>query len=649
MKHWNCLFVLVTVITLISCGEKKGGKTANKFSDTELQRIHTLADTRNANGLMAFFKSPNNTHRAEAVLCAGSVQDVTMQTELMSMLQDSIAELRVNAAYALGQLADQNVLVDLMSYYDLEKETEVRGNIAEAIGKIFARHYDKDLQRPLEDQVVKFMYKVNPQDEDDRTGWAKGALAMHLAGLTDDAVMQGLQFVLFKSGTPSRIACAQAMVAYQGNWFEQEKNKKHLLQWCSTERTPEVRQYQMTLLGKVGGEDARRLLMDYAKGTSQTQGVRVAAMRALGKLKSQGADELMPLLNDTDEYIVVEALEALASRVNPAQAAELVKATEGKSAWLRSSALKVASSKGDKTASDQLFALYQSSTGFEKSLYATSLGALPSKAGEVLSALKNEQDPMMRSALATAFIEAHASSAFPKDIDYLQSLQQVYDQGDVSVMALIAGEWQSMKLTADQKKQLTETLKASLTKLKLPAEIESYNEVVATINALGIEKVDVAVAAHNHAIDWNKVTTIAREQKARVTTSKGSFTIQLDVEAAPGTVSNFVQLAGQGFYNGKYFHRVIPNFVVQGGCPRGDGMGSTDYTIRSEFALHDYKAGAVGMASSGKDTESCQFFVTHGSTPHLEGRYTIFGYVTEGMDVIQSIVPGDVIEKVEVI
>jgi len=156
-------------------------------------------------------------------------------------------------------------------------------------------------------------------------------------------------------------------------------------------------------------------------------------------------------------------------------------------------------------------------------------------------------------------------------------------------------------------------------------------------------------AAHNHAIDWNKVTMIERDQKARVTTSKGTFTIQLDVEAAPGTVANFVQLAEQGFYNGKYFHRVIPNFVVQGGCPRGDGMGSTDYTIRSEFALHDYKAGTVGMASSGKDTESCQFFVTHGSTPHLEGRYTIFGYVTDGMDVIQSIVPGDVIENVELI
>lgn len=649
MKQWNYLFVLMALISLIACGEKKSSKSANKFGDTELQRIHTLADVRNANGLMAFFKSPNSTHRAEAVICAASVQDVTMQSELLNLLHDSIAEVRANAAYALGQLADQSALDDLMSHYEPETETEVRGNIAEAIGKIFARHYNKDLSRALEQQVVRFMYKINPKDEEDRTGWAKGALAMHRAGLTDDAVMQGLQFVLFKSGTPSRIACAQAMVAYKGNWFGQEKNKKHLLQWCSTERTPEVRQYQMTLLGKVGGEDARKLLLDYARGTSQTQGVRVAAIRALGTFKSQSIDELMAMLKDSDEYIVHEVLEVLASRVNASQAAELVKATEGRSAWLRSYALEIAAENGDKAASDQLYALYQSSNGFDKSIYATALGAVPSKATEVLNTLKNEQDPMMRSALATAFIRAHASSTFPKDLDYLQSLQQVFNQGDASVRALIAGEWQNMKLNADQKKQVTETLKASLSKLKLPAEIETYNEVVATINALGIEKAEAMNAAHNHTIDWNKVTMIERDQKARVTTSKGTFTIQLDVEAAPGTVANFVELAEQGFYNGKYFHRVIPNFVVQGGCPRGDGMGSTDYTIRSEFALHDYKAGTVGMASSGKDTESCQFFVTHGSTPHLEGRYTIFGYVTDGMDVIQSIVPGDVIEKVELI
>jgi cyclophilin family peptidyl-prolyl cis-trans isomerase len=564
-------------------------------------------------------------------------------------LQDSIVDVRVNAAYALGQLANQEVLTDLMAYYNLEIEMEVRGNIAEAVGKIFARHYDKDLSRPLGSQVVSFMYKVNPEDEVDRTGWAKGALAMHRAGLTDDAVMQGLQFVLFKSGTPSRIACAQAMVAFQGSWFEQEKNKKHLLQWCGTERTPEVRQYQMTLLGKVGGDDARKLLLDYAKGTSQTQGVRVAAIRALGKFQSQSAEELMPLLSDKDEYIVHEALTTLASRIKPAQASELVKATANKSAWIRSHALSIAADKGDKAAADELFALYQSSTGYDKVMYATELAAVPEKAHELLAALKKEQDPALKTALCTAFIEAESAKNFPRDIDYLKSLEELYAQNDPSVMALIAADLGSMKLNNEQKKSVTQWMSSSLSKLKLPMEIETYNEVVAAINTIGLEKIEKMVPAHNHAIDWYKVTTIAREQKARVTTSKGSFNILLDVEAAPGTVSNFVQLAEQGFYNGKSFHRVIPNFVVQGGCPRGDGMGGTDYTIRSEFALHDYKAGAVGMASSGKDTESCQFFVTHGSTPHLEGRYTIFGYVTDGQDVIQSIVPGDVIEKVELI
>ena len=78
-------------------------------------------------------------------------------------------------------------------------------------------------------------------------------------------------------------------------------------------------------------------------------------------------------------------------------------------------------------------------------------------------------------------------------------------------------------------------------------------------------------------------------------------------------------------------------------------MGSTDYTLRSEFALHDYKPGAVGLASSGRDTESCQWFVSHTYTPHLEGRYTIFGYVTSGMEVVNQIMIGDKIVKVELL
>ncbi len=108
-------------------------------------------------------------------------------------------------------------------------------------------------------------------------------------------------------------------------------------------------------------------------------------------------------------------------------------------------------------------------------------------------------------------------------------------------------------------------------------------------------------------------------------------------------------MAKQGYFNGKNFHRVVPNFVIQGGCNRGDGYGGEDYSIRSEFANLRYQEGSVGMASAGKDTEGTQWFVTHSPTPHLDGRYTIFAQVEEGMDVVNKIEVDDVIDGVVVL
>jgi len=121
------------------------------------------------------------------------------------------------------------------------------------------------------------------------------------------------------------------------------------------------------------------------------------------------------------------------------------------------------------------------------------------------------------------------------------------------------------------------------------------------------------------------------------------------IENAPGSTANFVKLAKKDFYNNAVIHRVVPNFVVQGGCPRGDGWGSSDNSIRSEFPDLQYLEGYVGMASAGKDTETCQWFITHCPTPHLDGHYSIFGKVIEGMEVVHKIEMNDHVTKVEFI
>lgn len=131
----------------------------------------------------------------------------------------------------------------------------------------------------------------------------------------------------------------------------------------------------------------------------------------------------------------------------------------------------------------------------------------------------------------------------------------------------------------------------------------------------------------------------------RLETARGVIRIRLDALAAPRTVRNFVGLVQKHFYDGLDFHRVVPGFVAQGGDPRGDGSGSAGWVIPCEPNALPYGEGTVGMALSGKDTGGSQFFVTLLPAPHLEGRYTAFGRVEEGMDVVRSLLPGDVIVR----
>jgi cyclophilin family peptidyl-prolyl cis-trans isomerase/HEAT repeat protein len=157
------------------------------------------------------------------------------------------------------------------------------------------------------------------------------------------------------------------------------------------------------------------------------------------------------------------------------------------------------------------------------------------------------------------------------------------------------------------------------------------------------------VQTRNTTADYERaIGRIGKQVRAVVTTSKGSFVIELLSEDAPLTVDNFVMLARKGFFNGQMIPRVVPNFVVQAGDPRGDTNGGPGYQIRCEINEVPYDRAAVGMALSGKDTGGSQWFVTHSPQPHLDGGYTVFGRVISGMEVVDGIVRGDIIKSVSV-
>lgn len=126
--------------------------------------------------------------------------------------------------------------------------------------------------------------------------------------------------------------------------------------------------------------------------------------------------------------------------------------------------------------------------------------------------------------------------------------------------------------------------------------------------------------------------------------------VELYDEAAPNTVANFEKLANDEFYDGLTFHRVIPDFVIQGGDPKGNGTGGPGYTIKCETEgnPHKHERGSLSMAHAGKDTGGSQFFVCHSPQPHLDGRHTVFGKVVEGVDTVDRVRAGDVMQKVRV-
>ncbi|MBE2186603.1 MAG: peptidylprolyl isomerase [Rhodothermales bacterium] len=138
--------------------------------------------------------------------------------------------------------------------------------------------------------------------------------------------------------------------------------------------------------------------------------------------------------------------------------------------------------------------------------------------------------------------------------------------------------------------------------------------------------------------------------RATMHTSKGDIVLDLFPQYAPNTVNNFVSLATDGFYDGTTFHRVISNFMIQGGDPTATGRGGPGYTFADEFHMNPltHETGVLSMANAGPNTNGSQFFITHGPQPHLNGRHTVFGKVTAGQDVVNAIRQGDTITAIEI-
>jgi len=234
----------------------------------------------------------------------------------------------------------------------------------------------------------------------------------------------------------------------------------------------------------------------------------------------------------------------------------------------------------------------------------------------------------------------------------LEQYRMLLEGGNVAFISMAAEKMRSDSNYMSMAHLQVPFLKTIQSSLIMPRDFEAWVDLEKTICKAENRKYDYkswfTLTGYRHPIDWEYVKLVPENLKIKVTTNKGAFLMVLKINEAPGSVVNFLKLLDSNYYDKRYFHRMVPDFVVQGGCPRGDGWGSLNWTQRSELSnFLVYKPGSVGLASAGKDSEGVQFFVTHTWTPHLDGRYTIFAELIEGMEVINTLRVGDQILYIE--
>ncbi len=420
--------------------------------------------------------------------------------------------------------------------------------------------------------------------------------------------------------------------------------------------------------------------------------VAVKAAEALRRIGS-GADALAALLSEDDAYLVTAALDGLAATAGIRHFAAIEPLLSSESVMVRRAALAAAVAAAGDGARPHLFAAIEKGSPRERVTALELLGSLGKKEDLALlcGMLTQEQDHHaaegaaaglgrwertkdlagpcgLRDAAGGEITPLGALLAAAKGDDWVvasvavESLGKVATDGIIPDLAAIYGE-RGSRVDGDRRLAVVEAVKALSAKLDAKAIASrglpeflarAHGDPDARVSAAAgaaaaalANRVEIrlpargAPAGDRGVYPWGGPSLPLGNRRIVVSTKRGDIEILLYGDDAPNAVRSILTLAGRGFYDGLSFHRIVPGFVIQGGCPRGDGWADAGYFLRNEVNLFHFRRGAVGLADSGKDTAGSQFFIMHGEHPHLDGRYTIVGRVTSGMSVVDRIEEGD--------
>lgn len=657
----------LTMICLVGClpyEEERITDINLDLNNPALQRLYTLQDERQVDSLIAYFKHKDPTYRYAAALAFGSIQDKSALDSLNLLLKDDIQKVRAAAAFAIGQIGEEdsaNHLIAAFNQKDTAKlEVEANQAILEAVGKVAPISFLKALS------TIK---TYSPKDTMLVSGQAWGIYRYALRDMTLPEGTAHMIELVTNQNYPTEVRVIAANYLYRAKDIRIDSLQTiPLVETIESEEDPRIRMALAIGLGKSKNEKALTTLLSLYEREKDYR-VKCNIIRAFGNFEyGRVQATILKGLQDGNHHIVNTAAQFFVDFGIGQDATFYWRTAKDTLPWHAKTKMYLAANKY----LPSYYGNYKGAINYElRSMFYDVEN--PYHKAAVLTAMQehgwnyryihqlgfNSEFPIVRTASVEALKHIAQDANFKKKLglgarratrEIAAHFMEAIKTGDAAMVAIAAEGLRIPERAFDTVLDSLAFLDEALVKLDMPKEIETYNELNKTIyyfkNKTEAPKKE---AQYNHPIDWSIIESLNPTTRAKIKTRWGTISLELLPAYAPATVANFVHLAKTGFYDGKTFHRVVPNFVVQTGDTRGDGWGSTDFTIRSEFSpLHYDEAGYVGMASSGPDTESAQFFITHSPTPHLDGHYTLFAKVTNGIEVVHKIKLGDTIEKIAI-
>jgi cyclophilin family peptidyl-prolyl cis-trans isomerase/HEAT repeat protein len=644
----------------------------------KLGHLLALEDARSpgAGELERLLRDPDRGVRRRAALAAGRVADPSLVPALVDLLNDQEVEVRRMAAFALG-LAGERAAVDRLLAALADPDPGVRGRAVEALGRIGDPRAAAAVARLVVDALPKTISRMTVRGDDPGNpadSWAEQRLALFaLARLKD---VPAARHALLDGARPRFDWWAATWVAMR---LESPELRPVLVAAVASD-DPRSRALAARGLGALKDASAVDLLLPLVRDPDAT--VALHTLRALGAIgDARGTAAAAVMLAGASDVVRREALLALAVLPpDPALGPRLVGLVAERDPGVRAAAL------GALARTDRAdFALVLSGMDADpvwwvRSALASSLGDVGDEMSVgILHAMLRDEDPRVLPSVLDALRRARGRDALDTLRRHLEHADLGVRVGAAEGIAALGAVGASTPLLAAWRRGLgdgageLEARIAAVEALAVRRDDEAkagLAEVAKTDPAravraraaLALRELGTAVpdagpqAVERPALDYREAMAPFDPRpgvplytpRAFLRTRHGTIEIHLDVVESPLTTASFIDLARQGFYDGLVFHRVEPGFVVQGGGPRGDGNGGPGYALRCEITRRFYGRGAVGMALSGKDTGGSQFFITLSPQPHLDGGFTLFGQVVAGMEVVDRIRPGDLIERIEI-